>query len=104
MIRGTTPTITYNFPFSVSSISKIRIYFIQGSETLITKDEDDCTFDGQAVSVTLTEEETYSFSSKKRLETKSRFLLESGTVGGTKPKFIDVEDTGGNEEEILNAE
>lgn len=98
MIRGTTPTITYNFPFAVSGIDKIRIYFIQGNETLITKTENDCTFDGQAVSVTLSEEETYSFSAKKRLETKSRFLLSSGTVGGTKPKFIDIEETGGDKE------
>ena len=53
MIRGTTPTITYNFPFTVSGISKIRIYFLQGKDTLLTKDETDCTFSGQSVSVTL---------------------------------------------------
>ena len=103
MIRGTTPTITYNFPFAVSGISKIRIYFLQGKDTLLTKSEDDCTFSGNSVSVTLTEQETYGFSAKKRLETKSRFLLSDGTVGGTKPKFIDIEETGGNEE-ILNTE
>ena len=100
MIRGTTPTITFNFPFAVSGIAKMRIYFMQGNETLLTKDEDDCTFNDQAVSVTLTQQETYSFSAKKRLETKSRFMLFDGTVGGTKSKFIDVEDTGG-EVEIL---
>lgn len=102
MIRGTTPTITYNFPFAVSGIDKIRIYFLQGKETIITKDEDDCTMSGQSVSVTLTEEETYMFNAKKRVETKSRFLLTNGTVGGTKSKFIDVEETGG-EKEILGS-
>jgi hypothetical protein len=100
MIRGTTPTITYNFPFAASGISKIRIYFMQGTETLLTKTESDCTFSGQSVSVTLTQQETYGFSAKKRVETKSRFKLSSGTVGGTKSKFIDVEETGG-EREIL---
>lgn len=103
MIRGTTPTITYNFPFAVSSIDKIRIYFLQGKETIITKDEDDCTMADQSVSVTLTEEETYMFNAKKRVETKSRFLLSNGTVGGTKGKYIDVEETGG-EKEILGEE
>lgn len=98
MIRGTTPTITYNFPFAVSGISKIRIYFLQGKDTLITKTESDCTFSGQSVSVMLTQQETFKFSAKKRLETKSRFLLSTGVVGGTKPKFIDVEETGGNDE------
>lgn len=103
MIRGTTPTITYNFPFAVSSIDKIRIYFLQGKDTIITKDEDDCTMADQSVSVTLTEEETYMFNAKKRVETKSRFLLSNGTVGGTKGKYIDVEETGG-EKEILGEE
>ena len=98
MIRGTTPTITYNFPFAASDISKIRIYFLQGTDTLLTKDETDCNFSGQSVSVVLSEAETFSFTAKKRLETKSRFLLSNGTVGGTKSKFIDVEETGGTEE------
>ena len=98
MIRGTTPTITYNFPFAVSGISKIRIYFLQGKDTILTKNETDCTKSGQSVSVTLTEEETYMFNAKKRVETKSRFLLSDGTVGGTKSKFIDVEETGGAKE------
>ena len=103
MIRGTTPTITYNFPFAVSSIDKIRIYFLQGKDTIITKNEGDCTMSDQSVSVTLTEEETYMFNAKKRVETKSRFLLSNGTVGGTKGKYIDVEETGG-EKEILGSE
>ena len=103
MIRGTTPTITYTFPFSVSNISKIRIYFLQGKDTIITKGEDDCTMSNQSVSVTLTEEETYMFNAKKRVETKTRFLRTNGVVGGTKGQFIDVEETGG-EKEILGTE
>lgn len=102
MIRGTTPTITYNFPFAVSSILKFRMYFLQGNDTILTKDEDDCTFSGQTVSVTLTQEETYAFSAKKRVETKSRYLLSNGKVGGTKGQFIDVEDTGGTVEVLAD--
>ncbi len=102
MIRGTTPTITYNFPFSVSDITKFRMYFMQGSETVLTKTEDDCTFSGQAVSTTLTQQETYNFSSKKRLETKARYLLSDGKVGATTAKFIAVEDTGGEVEVLVN--
>lgn len=104
MIRGTTPTITYNFPFAVNTITKFRMYFIQGNETLITKKETDdaMTFSGQSVSVKLTQQETYGFTAKKRLETKARYLLTDGTVAGTKPKFIDVEDTGGAVEVLEN--
>ena len=102
MIRGTTPTVTYNFPFAVSSIVKFRMYFLQGNDTILTKSESDCTFDGQTVSVTLTQNETYQFSAKKRLETKARYLLSNGKVGGTKGKFIDIEDTGGTVEVLAN--
>lgn len=102
IIRGTTPTIFYTFPIETSGIEKIRVYFLQGNETLITKTEDECLINGNVVSVTLTEQETYSLSVKKRLETKIRFLLDSGKVCGTKPVFIDVEDTGGSEEVLAN--
>ena len=102
MKRGTTPTITYYFPFAVSAIEKIRINFMQGSDTLFTKTEEDCAFSGQTVSVQLTQAETYALSAKKRVSTDARYLKTDGTVGGTKFKYIDVTDTGG-EVEILEA-
>jgi len=112
MIRGTTPTITYNMPFDVSKIVKFRMYFIQGTETIITKDETACTITHTAssdtVSVQLTQADTFKFSSKKKLITRSRFMTNEGTqqtpvyvVGGTKSKEIVVEDTGGATDEIL---
>ena len=102
MIRGTTPTITCTFPYAVSSLSAIRIYFIQGNETLLTKKETDCTFNGYNASVTLTEEETFLFTAKKRLEIKVRYLKTDGNVCGTRSKFVDVYDTG--DEAILISE
>jgi len=104
MKRGTTPTITYNFPFDVSTIEAIRINFLQGSETLFTKTETDCTFSGQTVSVQLTQEETYSLSAKKRIATDARYLKSDGTVGGTKFKYLDVTDTGGAVEILETSE
>lgn len=99
MIRGTTPTIKYAFPFDVSKIVKFRMYFIQGNILSITKTEDDCIFDGNTVSAMLTQEETYGLSAKKLLVTKARFLLDDGTVCGTKSTNIKVEgaDTSGSE-------
>lgn len=99
MIRGTTPTIILKFPFEVASITQIRVYFMQGNDTVLCKEETDCTFDGYNVSITLTEEETYKFSPKKRCEIKCRFAT-GGTVGGILSEFIDVYDTG-DPEEIL---
>ena len=96
MIRGTTPRIIYKFPFDVASITQIRIYFTQGNRTIIVKDESDCTFEDNTVSVTLTEEETFKFSAKKRIDVNARFAT-GGVVGGTIHKYIDVYDTGSEE-------
>ena len=100
MIRGTTPTITYRFPFETTALTKIRIYFMQGNETLLTLREEDCVIEGNTVKVTLKEEETYAFNPKKRIDTQVRFLTEDGTVGASKPKYIDVDEIAG-EIEIL---
>lgn len=103
MIRGTTATVVYKFPFPVQNIDKFRMYFLQGNETLVTKTEEDCTFGLRTVSVTLTQEETYTLSSKKRLGTRARFSFNNGRVGGTKMRYLDVYDSGGDEE-ILESE
>lgn len=93
MIRGTTPTVVYKFPFATSQFTKFRMYFIQGKDTILTKTEEDCLFLGKSVSVRLTEAETLLFTAKKRLETKARFQSADGTVGGTRPKFMEVLET-----------
>lgn len=103
MIRGTTPTVVYQFPFATSQFTKFRMYFLQGKETVLTKTEEDCFFLGKSVSVKLTQEETYSFTAKKRLETKARFQTADGNVGGTRPKFIDVLDAA-SPAEVLDEE
>ena len=95
MIRGTTPTIHFKFPFDVSDISKFRMYFLQGNQTILVKDESKLVFSGKAVSVKLTQEETLLFSPKKRLEIRTRFVYgEDDSVAGTRTVFLDVEDTG----------
>ena len=96
MIRGTTPTIKLKFPFEVASITQIRVYFMQGSQTVLVKDEESCVFEDDTVSIPLSEEETFEFSAKKRCEIKCRFAT-GGVVGGMISKFIDVYDTGSNE-------
>lgn len=101
MIRGTTPTVTYNFPFNVTDLVKFRMYFIQGTETVLEKTEEDCIFSGTTVKVMLTQEETYKFSPKKKLITRARFKDSDDNVGGTKPKEIRVEGNDSSGSEVL---
>lgn len=104
MIRGTTPTVTLPFPFAASTIDEIRVYFVQGSEVILTKDEDDVTKDGNNVVVALTQAETYLFSAKKRLRISARVLKSDGSVVGIKPKYFEVYDAGGAEEVLEESE
>ena len=100
MIRGTTVPVKLKFPEEINDIEKIRVYFMQGSETIVTKEEDDCTIEGNIVTTELSQEETYDLTSKKRLQVTCRFMTSDGSVGGSKPVYFDVYDSGG-EEEIL---
>lgn len=100
MIRGTTVPVRLRFPAEITDIEQIRIYFMQGSETIVTKEEDDCTIESNIVTTELSQEETYELTSKKRLQVTCRYMTSDGSVGGTKPKFFDIYESGG-EEEIL---
>ena len=101
MIRGTTPTVTITFPFAVNTITKFVMYFNQGKDSLLTKTENDLTFDGYTVSATLTQEESYLFSPKKRVEVSARYKFSDGSVGAIKPRYLDVYDVDGNTDTIL---
>ena len=100
IIRGTTPTITFDFPFDVSETTKFRMYFIQGKNVVLTKDETDCTISGNSVSVKLTQQETYKFSEKKLVGYKARFKL-GNDVFGTIPKNTRVEGVDEASSEVL---
>lgn len=104
MIRGTTPTITIRFPFEVDSdISKFVMYLNQGKDTVLTKtlSRNEILLSGYTASATLTQEDTYMFSPKKRVEVTARYKFLSGTVGAIKPRYIDVYDIDGSTDEVL---
>lgn len=60
---GTTPTITIGLPFDTAEISALELTFAQRGQNVLYKHEDDVTLDGKAVRCTLTQEETFQFTS-----------------------------------------
>jgi hypothetical protein len=80
MRRGTTPTHTFSLPFSVETISALRITYAQNGEIVMNKTEGDVTAEGQEISVTLTQEETLKFSDKSNVEIQLKILSTSGDV------------------------
>lgn len=82
-IRGTTPTVTFNLPFSVSTIKNCEVYFAQNDELKVTKSFEDCVLDNTTLSVTLTQSDTLAFDDDEKLEMQIRFVFTNGSVDAT---------------------
>lgn len=64
MYRGTTPTFTFSLPIDATTITKLVITFKQThSRVEFEKTLGDCSVTSNAISCTLTEEETLSLES-----------------------------------------
>lgn len=83
MRRGTTPTLTFNLPFDVSTVRNVEVYFAQNDAPIITKEMEDCVLSGRTLAVTLTQAETLSFDDDAKLEVQARFVFTDGSVDAT---------------------
>ena len=72
MIRGTTPKLNFKLPFNVSILNNLYITFNQNNKTLLEKTLNDCVLKGNVVAISLSQEETLSFSAKENIEIQLR--------------------------------
>lgn len=63
MRTGTTPTHVFTMPFGVDMIKELEITYAQNGKTVLTKYKEDCVLEGNTVSVTLTQQDTFEFGS-----------------------------------------
>ena len=77
MRKGTTPKFTFNLPFSTELLDKARVTFEHDGQEL-TKTLDDQNFDGNAISVQLTQEETFLFRCNSHIKVQLRVLTKKG--------------------------
>ena len=91
-IQGTTPTVTFNLPFNVSTIKNCEVYFGQNDELLVTKGYNDCVLSGTTLSVTLKQKDTLQFDSAEKLQIQIRFRFTDDSVDATKIIKGKVED------------
>ena len=82
-VRGTTPTITFRLPFQTDQISDVEIYFAQ-KRFLFQKDYEDCSFEENRLSVTLSQEETLMFDEGLSLRLQIRFVFTNRAIGATR--------------------
>lgn len=65
MIRGTTPTITFEADCDCTGFELLEVTFSQADNVILTKKLNDCAIDGNKITVNLTEEETLLFDCNK---------------------------------------
>lgn len=82
-IRGTTPTVTFNLPFDVSTIKNCEVYFAQNDNLLFTKGYNDCVLDDRTLSVTLKQKDTLLLDEEEKLQIQIRFRFTNDTVDAT---------------------
>lgn len=90
MIRGTTPTHTFNIPFDTSMVKEVKVIYAQNDAVVLEKNTVDCTLDAQSISVTLTQEDTFLFDCKKAVEIQIRVLTLGGEALTSVPKKVGV--------------
>lgn len=78
MMKGTTPTHVFTLPVNVDVIKTIRIIYAQGGVERVTKSTEDCTMEGNRVTVKLTQEDTFAFMEDECVEVQVRVLTTSG--------------------------
>lgn len=74
MTRGATPTHTFTLPIEISSIKNFIISYAQNGKIVLNKTMSECEIEGDKIKVSLTQEETLSFSHNIKAEIQIKFL------------------------------
>ena len=77
---GTTPTHRFRIPLDTSLLEKARIVYKQKKAEVLRKETDQITFDGNTISVDLTQEETFLFDHREPVVFQLRVKDKSGKV------------------------
>lgn len=91
MIRGTTPTFTFNLPFDTSLVKKAFIT-IRSKGVEVEKGIEDCVLDGTTIGTSLTQEETLRLPKNRQAEIQLRVLTKDNVALATEIYAIQVAD------------
>ena len=92
MYRGTTPTLQFNLPFSVSNIAVLYITAKQYDVIVLEKDLSDCIVHDTSVTVKLAQEETLKLQPNRRITLQIRCRTHDGTAMASQKFECDVKD------------
>ncbi len=90
MIRGTTPTHRFELPFSTDNVAEALVVYKQNDKEILRKTVRHCHMDGKALSVDLTQEETFRFCCNRKAKSQARVLTTDGKVWASPIVIIEV--------------
>lgn len=90
MIRGTTPTHTFNLEMETRTIRALRITYKQGEAVVLEKTEDDVTMSGTTIKVKLTQEDTYAFQANIPVQIQLKIKTTGQEVLASRIKTMSV--------------
>lgn len=91
MIRGTTPTHTFEIPYDTSTIKKVMVIYAQHDEEVFHKDTEDCEMKGREIRVTLSQRDTLRLCHLFNVQIQLRILLNDGTALASDVKVLSVQ-------------
>lgn len=80
MRRGTTPTFVFTLPFDTKNLSKARVIFEHSDDVKLIKVVEKDNFDGNKITITLTQEETLLFYCNSYIKVQLRVLTANNEV------------------------
>lgn len=84
MIRGTTPSLRWNFSkIPVSTITAATMTVVQGGNVIATKHLSDATVGDSSLTFTLTQQETLALKVGLKAEIQLKYKTEDGLVGAS---------------------
>lgn len=92
MIIGTTPTHTFNLPFSTDIITSARFIYQQNGQEVLRKTTTDLRLGEMSISADLTQEDTFLFDCRHSVKLQVRVRTIEGKVLSTKPRLLPVEE------------
>lgn len=92
MIRGTTPTISFELPFDFVLVEHIWLTITQRGKEIFTKNETDMTVDEHNISVKLTQEETLMLNDSEIVKIQVRVKTSAGDALASNIAIVPVEE------------
>ncbi len=88
---GTTPTHTFTIPINADIVKVVEVTYCQSGKIVLQKHTDDCVLEGNRISTTLTQEDTFRFDDKTNVEIQVRVLDLAGAVFASNIMCVDAE-------------